>query len=303
MTTTMAIGCRLGLFGAGAFVLAALHTIEPARAADEAEADALRGQAVTVLQATKACFPAIVDVSGFLIPRDEISVRPDRPGAKVTEVLVEPGETVTQGQPLARLAADGAAATVQAPVAGLVSASTAVIGAPASPKGEALFSIISRNEFDLVGQAPTRALPQLAVNQPATVKIVGSPDEIEGRVRRVSATVEPNSQLANVFIAVSSTKRLLANASARAMIKTGESCGISVPLTAVLYISAGTVVQVVRRQTVETKRVEIGLMNGGNIEIREGLQEGDVIVARAGALLREGDTVRPILATAEPAAN
>ena len=60
------------------------------------------------------------------------------------------------------------------------------------------------------------------------------------------------------------------------------------PLTAVSG-SAGTVVQVVRRQRVETKRVEVGLMSGGQVEIRDGLQEGDVVVARAGALfLREG---------------
>jgi HlyD family secretion protein len=302
MTTMMANRCGRWLRTASLLALAALCGTASARAADEAEADAVKGQAVTVLKATKACFPAMVDVSGFVIPRDEVSVRPDRPGAKVTEVLAEPGETVTQGQPLAKLAADAGGATVQAPVAGLVSSSTAAIGSPASAKGEALFTIISRNEFDLVGQVPTRSLPQLATGQPATVKIVGLTDEIEGRVRRVSPTVEPNSQLASVFVGITSSKRLLANASGRAMIKTGESCGISVPLTAVLYSSAGTVVQVVRRQTIETKRVEIGLMNGGNIEIREGLQEGDVIVARAGALLREGDTVRPVVATAAPTA-
>ena len=54
--------------------------------------------------------------------------------------------------------------------------------------------------------------------------------------------------------------------------------------------------QIVKRQTVETKLVEVGLMNGGNVEIREGLQEGDVVVARAGSLLREGDAVRPVVA-------
>jgi multidrug efflux pump subunit AcrA (membrane-fusion protein) len=52
----------------------------------------------------------------------------------------------------------------------------------------------------------------------------------------------------------------------------------------------------IRRNRVETKRVEIGLMSGGNIEVRDGLNEGDVVVARAGALLREGDPVRPVMA-------
>jgi HlyD family secretion protein len=35
-------------------------------------------------------------------------------------------------------------------------------------------------------------------------------------------------------------------------------------------------------------------MSGGQVEIRDGLVEGDIVVARAGALLREGDQVRPI---------
>jgi HlyD family secretion protein len=123
---------------------------------------------------------------------------------------------------------------------------------------------------------------------------------VDGRVRRVATTVEPNTQLGQVLIGLSSTRRLLVNSSGRAMIKTGQSCGVSVPLTAILYGSAGTVVQVIRRDRVETRRVEVGLMSGGQVEIREGLVEGDIVVARAGALLREGDPVRPITASAEP---
>jgi HlyD family secretion protein len=53
-------------------------------------------------------------------------------------------------------------------------------------------------------------------------------------------------------------------------------------------------VQVIKRDRVETRRVEVGLMSGGQIEIRDGLSEGDDVVARAGALLREGDSVRPV---------
>ena len=74
---------------------------------------------------------------------------------------------------------------------------------------------------------------------------------------------------------------------------------MTVPLTAILYGSAGTVVQVVRRDRVETKRVELGLMASGQVEIRDGLAEGDVVVARAGALLREGDPVQPVTADAK----
>jgi HlyD family secretion protein len=272
--------------------LLCLAAASPSLAADDA--DAPKGAAVTVLKAAKFCFAAIVEVSGIIIPRDETSIRPERQGLKVAEILADAGDTVTAGQTLARLTLpEGGTQIVQSPVAGTISASSAVIGATASGKGDALFTIIARNEFDLVGMVPTQDIAKLAVNQTARIRIVGG-GEVDAKIRRVAPTVEPNSQLGQVIIGVTTNRRLLSNSSGRAMIKTGQSCGVSVPLTAILYGGAGTVVQVIRRQRVETRRVEVGLMSAGQVEIREGLQEGDIVVARAGALLREGDPVRPV---------
>jgi HlyD family secretion protein len=282
-------------------IAALLALASPALAADEpadAPKDGPKGASVTVLKAAKFCFPNIVDVSGLVIPREETMVRPDRPGLKVAEIMADAGDTVSAGQVLARLnLPEGGSVQVTSPVAGLIANSTAVIGAIASGRGEALFSIIARNEFDMVGMVPTEYLARLAVNQTARIKIIGAGD-VDGKVRRVAPTIEPNTQLGRVTIGLTTNRKLLVNSSGRAMIKIGQSCGLSVPLTAVLYGSAGTVVQVVRRGRVETKRVEVGLMDGGQIEIKEGLTEGDIVVARAGALLREGDPVRPVTAAA-----
>jgi HlyD family secretion protein len=282
-------------------IVGLLTLTTPTLAADDPDApkDGPKGAAVTVLKAAKFCFPAIVEASGIIIPREETMVRPERQGLKVAEIMADAGDPVLAGQALARLTLpEGGTIVVQAPVAGLISASTAVIGAVASARGEALFSIIARSEFDLVGMVPTQYLPKLAVNQTAHIKIIGAGD-VDGKVRRVASTVEPNSQLGQVIVSVTTNRKLLVNSSGRAEITTGTSCGVAVPLTAVLYGSAGTVVQVVKRARVETKRVEVGLMYGGQVEIREGLVEGDIVVARAGALLREGDPVRPVTAAAE----
>jgi HlyD family secretion protein len=279
---------------ATALILLSLTSL-PTLAADEP--DAPKGAAVTVLKAAKSCFGDIVEVSGIVIAREETAVRPERPGLKVAEILAEPGDTVTSGQPLARLTPPdgGAAQQVQSPVAGLISASSAVIGAVASGKGEPLFSIIARGEFDLIGMVPVQDIAKLSANQSARIKVIGA-GEVEGRVRRIAPTVEPNSQLGQVVIGITTNRRLLVNSSGRALIKTGQSCNnVSVPLTAVLYGTAGTVVQVVRRARVETRRVEVGLISGGDVEIRDGINEGDIVVARAGALLREGDPVRAVM--------
>ncbi|UFZ01768.1 HlyD family efflux transporter periplasmic adaptor subunit [Bradyrhizobium ontarionense] len=279
-----------------ALVAASLTALAQAASAADSP-DAPKGAAVSVLKATKACFDNTVEVSGMVLARDETAVRPDRPGLKVAEVMVDAGDTVTAGQNLARLTPpEGGTIMVQAPVAGTILSSSATIGALASGRGEALFSILARNEYDLVGLVPSAQLGKLAVNQPARIRIVGA-GEVDGKIRRVAPTVEPNSQLGQAFIAITGSARLLVNAFGRAVIKIGQSCGVAVPLTAVLYDPDGTVVQVVRAQRIETKRVEIGLMAGGQVEIRDGLSEGDVVVARAGALLREGDPVRPVMAS------
>jgi HlyD family secretion protein len=289
------VSLKLPMLAAAAFIYISLN---PSRAADEAES-LPRGMAVTVLKAAKSCFSDIVEVSGIIRPREETAVRPERFGSKVTDILAEPGDTVSAGQVLARLnLPEGGAAQVQTPVAGIVLNSSAVIGAIASGKGEALFTIIARGEFDMIGLVPTEDIGKLKVNQTARIKIVGA-GEVDGKVTRVAPTVEPNSQLGQATLAIDSNLRLLANSSARALIQTSESCNVSVPLTAVLYTNAGTVVQVVRRDRVETRRVEVGLMSGGQIEIRDGLTEGDMVVARAGELLREGDLVRPVVASAD----
>ena len=82
----------------------------------------------------------------------------------------------------------------------------------------------------------------------------------------------------------------------RRTVNVGQSCGAAIPLSAVLYGTDGAVVQVVRDDRVETRRVRVGLLAGGTVEIREGLTEGDMVVARAGAFLREGDRVKPVVA-------
>src|SRR6187399_3137923 len=114
-----------------ALIAAGMLGLSPALAADD-EAPA-KGAAVTVLKAAKSCFANTVDVSGTIIAREETQVRPERMGLKVSEVMVDAGDSVSAGQQMARLSLpEGGQISVQAPVAGVISASTAAVGAMAS---------------------------------------------------------------------------------------------------------------------------------------------------------------------------
>src|SRR5579862_7015878 len=108
---------------------AALLTLaSPTLAADDpgTKEGAPQGAAVTVLKASKFCFPNLVEAFGILVPREETMVRPDRLGLKVAEILADPGDTVTAGQNLARLSLpEGGSTTISSPVAGTVLTSSA----------------------------------------------------------------------------------------------------------------------------------------------------------------------------------
>jgi multidrug efflux pump subunit AcrA (membrane-fusion protein) len=300
---------RGGLARAGAIVagmvIAYFGSTLPSSAAEPGDAGANPDLAVTVIPAKQLCFVDTLQVTGILVPRNEILVRPEREGLQIAEVLVEPGATVVSGQALARLAPlegskNSAVVTVQAPAAGVVSSVTAVIGTTASARAQPLFRIVKGGEMELLAEAPGNALSRLAPNQTAIVEIIGV-GALAGKVRLSSTAINPQTQLGQVRVFVGGDPSLRVGAFGRATIDVGRSCGTAIPLSAVLYGQDGTVVQVVRDNRVETRNVTVGLIEAGKAEISEGLSEGDVVVVRAGAFLKDGDRVRPVNAP-EPSA-
>jgi HlyD family secretion protein len=270
-----------------------------------AERDAAPGEmAVTVVKAKRECFVDTLQVTGVLTPTSEVLVRPDREGLQISQVLVDPGETVSSGQVMARLAPPegqtGSTIAVQAPTAGLVTARTAVVGTMASARAEPLFRIAAKGEMELLAETTVKSLASIAPDQPAKIGIIGV-GELSGKVRMASKSISPTTQLGQVRVFVGSDPRLRVGAFGRASIEVGRRCGPAIPLSAVLYSQGGAVVQVVRDGSVETRRVTVGLLAKGQAEIREGLAEGDVVVVRAGAFVRDGDRIRSITA-AEPSA-
>ena len=278
--------------------------------AAERDAGASSDMAVTVVPSKNMCFADTLQVSGVLVPRNEILVRPEREGLQVSQVLVEPGDTIVSGQVLARLTPpDGqeggggggsGGVAVRAPAAGVVTSSAAVVGTTASARAEPLFRIAGRGEMELLADTPVKTLSSLAVDQPAKVEIVGI-GELAGKVRLFSTTINPTTQLGQVRILLGNDSRLRVGAFGRATIHIGRRCGPSVPLSAVLYGPAGAVVQVVRDGRIETRRVVVGLLAQGQAEIREGIADGETVVTRAGAFVRDGDRVRAVTSTETPA--
>jgi HlyD family secretion protein len=260
---------------------------------------------VSVVRATNGCFSSSIRVTGFLVPREEAVVTLDSPGTRVTEVLASEGDRVTAGQTLVRLNRDGPdtpgaakTLTLKAPAAGVITRSTAAVGATASPMSpDPLFRIAVDNEIELEAEVPSIHVPALAAGQTARVEI-GAGRELSGRVRLVPARIDTRTQLGRARIALERDPMLRLGIFARATIDANRSCGISVPRSAVRYRTEGTSVQVVRNDVIETRLVQVGFHSDTDTEIRDGLREGDMVVANAGGSLRDGDKVKPIIADA-----
>jgi RND family efflux transporter MFP subunit len=182
---------------------------------------------------------------------------------------------------------------VKAPEDGLVSRRTARIGAISTGvTGEPMFRIIARGEIELDAEVPEAQLARMKAGQPAVVTVPGLGD-VSGQVRLVSPEVDRATRLGRVRIGLKSDEPLRIGGFGRGYVTTADTNGLAVPASAVLYGHDGATIQIVQDGKVVTRQVKIGARADGLVEIIEGAAEGDVVVARAGTFLRNGDMVRP----------
>ncbi len=240
--------------------------------------DAAGNALVIVTKSTDACFSDMVRVTGFIVPRREAVVGADQEGAKVSDLLVREGETVTENQELARLTpppgpsgARPASTSLRAPAAGLVTQVNTIAGAPASPQAGPMFRISINNDIEMDAEVPS--VHMLKLNPGATVRISrdNTPD-VMGRVRLVSPQIDRATQLGHVRITLAGNPSLKIGTFAR------------------------VTVQVVKGNIVETRRVRVGLVSDTATEILEGLAVGEIVVADAGTSLHDGDRIKTVFA-------
>jgi HlyD family secretion protein len=377
-----------------AAALAAVATA-PARAADAAAAAAApRAPTVTVLAARRGEIAEAVQVTGSLVPREEIVVGVDVAGLRIVDLLADVGDVAAEGAALARL--DGAAldielaqnaaraaraeaaiaqarsliaemeamkveadaalrrvetlkargvaatdaveertagasvaaaklasatlglelalaeretlaaerreidlrlsrTTVAAPRAGVVLARDARVGMVVGPESPPLFRLARDGLVELEAEVAETDLARLRAGLAVEVRPAGLPP-VAGAVRLVSPQVDPATRLGSVRVALPADPALRAGVFARGVIETARRSGVIAPLSAVADGPDGPAVQVVRDGRVETRAVETGLRSGAEVEILSGLAEGEAVVLKAGAFLRDGDAV-----TAAPA--
>ena len=186
---------------------------------------------------------------------------------------------------------------VKAPVGGKIIARNAKLGAIATAAGLPMFVLIRDGALELRADVAEADILRLAEGQPAHLRAIGKGEALTGTVRLLEPTIDPVSRLGQARIAVSDSEALRSGMFVEAEIIVEEREALAVPLTAVGLTATGITVLRVKDGLVEQVTVKTGIRDGAFVEIIDGLAAGDQVVSKAGAFVRPGDRINPVLDT------
>jgi HlyD family secretion protein len=189
---------------------------------------------------------------------------------------------------------------IAAPVAGVIVARAAQVGAIASAAGGPMFTIIRDGALELHADVTETDLMRLVPGQPVTLRALGQPLPVTGTVRLVEPTVDAATRLGRVRIAVDDSTLVRDGMFAEAEILVAERTALSAPVTAIA--ADGSALRVTDGQVARVP-VTTGIRDGALVEIVDGLAAGDLLVTRAGAFVRPGDRINPVPAETPVASN
>ena len=188
---------------------------------------------------------------------------------------------------------------VVAPVSGEVLSRNAQVGAVASAAGSPMFVLMKDGALEAKAEIAEADLVRLQPGMTAMIRTAGTAEPMKGTVRLVEPGVNSTSRLGIARIAIDNARIVRAGMYADAEILVTERDGLAVPVSAVGATEAGAIVRRVKDGVVADVVVKTGIRDGAWIEITEGLAAGDQIVTKAGAFVRDGDKINPVLSATQ----
>jgi len=185
---------------------------------------------------------------------------------------------------------------VRAPDDGIISARNATVGAVVG-NGTELFRLIRKGRLEWRAEVTSTELGKLT---PGTTAIVTSASgaRLEGRVRTIGPTVDPQSRAALVYVDVKplpgpASGSARAGMYARGEFDLGAVPTMTIPQPAVVVREGFSYVfRVNPDNRVSQVKVQIGRIAGDRLQVLSGLPPDARIVASGGGFLNDGDLVR-----------
>ena len=222
---------------------------------------------------------------GFVSKAEIDSKRATRDAA-YAQVRVAQAQLAGQRAEIGRL-------NVTAPTGGLILARNVEVGQIVGPGSGALFRLAEGGQMEMRAQLSQQDLASVHVGMPAQVTPVGSDRSFTGNVWQVAPTIDPQSRLGEVRIAVPYDSSMRPGGFAEVKITGGTTTAPLLPQSAVLSDDRGNYVYIVNgKNEVERRDIKIGTVGDNGVTIASGITGNEAIVLSAGPFLNPGQKVK-----------
>jgi RND family efflux transporter MFP subunit len=187
---------------------------------------------------------------------------------------------------------------VLAPDAGVISARTATVGAVVG-NGTELFRLIRQGRLEWRAEVTAAELGRLVVGTRVNIT-AGSGAPLQGRVRMVAPTVDPQTRTGLVYVDLTTSPQGAAGAVkpgmfARGEFELGNSQALTVPQQAVVVRDGFSYAfRLNADQRVSQVKLTTGRRVGERVEVLEGISPDAVLVASGAGFLNDGDLVKVV---------
>ena len=179
---------------------------------------------------------------------------------------------------------------VRAPDDGVISARPAVEGVLVQAGAE-IMRLQRQGRLEWRAELPGPELGRVAPGQAVVIK-PGGAQATEGRVRKVSPQVDPQSRTGIVYVDLKPSASVRAGLFARGELLLDQHTVLTLPETAVLLRDGFSYVLRIDGDRVRQQKVTLGARRGDRVEIRDGLAADTAVVESGVGFLADGMTVR-----------
>jgi len=189
---------------------------------------------------------------------------------------------------------------VLAPDDGVISSRAATVGGVVSA-GTELFRLIRQGRLEWRAEVTSSELGRVTVGTPVVV-ISASGAQVQGKVRSIAPTVDPQTRNALVYVDVPNVLQntgIKAGMFARGDFQLGRSNAMTVPQAAIVPRDGFNHLMVLQGDNrVSALKVETGRRVGDRVEITSPLPADARVVVQGAGFLNDGDMVRVVEASA-----
>jgi RND family efflux transporter MFP subunit len=157
--------------------------------------------------------------------------------------------------------------------------------------GTEMMRLLRQGRVEWRAEVPEADMRTVRAGQRVQVTTVEG-SQLQGRVRSVAPTVQSSNRTGLIYVDIPSDGSARPGMFARGEIEVSRDKVLMAPLASVLVADGYSYVFVVRSDsTVERRRVQTGTTQGGQVELTQGLVDGESIVASGVAFLTDGQRV------------